>query len=125
MFYRKADGVVLNNNTLTANFFVDSFDIISGPPAGDNHTAIAFDVLTNPGFAFPPPVFHISVYDKNDAEIGKFVINGVKGQKNFIGILSKDPAVTIGRVDIWDSNGSSEGIREIWAYENVPAEGDG
>jgi hypothetical protein len=107
----------LDNNALAANYFVDSFDIISGPPAGDNHTAIAFDVLQLPGFGFPDPVFHVSVYDKNEQEIGKFILTAVPGQKLFVGILSKDPAVTIGRIDIWDTMGGSEGISFIALYQ--------
>ncbi|MHC5006755.1 MAG: hypothetical protein ACYTGF_05275 [Planctomycetota bacterium] len=107
----------LDNNALTANYFVDSFDIISGPPAGDNHTAIAFEVLQLPGFGFPDPVFIISVYDKNEQEIGSLTLTALPGQKLFVGILSKDPAVTIGRVDIWDTSGGSEGISFIALYQ--------
>lgn len=36
--------------------------------------------------------------------------------KAFLGILTKDPAITIGRVDIWDENGGLEGISYIEAY---------
>ena len=118
---------------LGASLFADSFDIISGPPAGDNHTAISFEVIQLPGFGFPPPVFHISVYDKDDVEIGKFAMDGTINAKLFIGIIMTD-GITIGRVDIWDQSGGAEGISSLALYNadaQVPicpwdcADGDG
>ncbi len=46
----------------------------------------------------------------------------VGGTSVDIGLITKDQ-VTIGRVDIWDSNEGFEGITEIWAYQNIPAGG--
>ncbi|MCH8343247.1 MAG: hypothetical protein IH983_04595 [Planctomycetes bacterium] len=37
-----------DNNILIANTFLDSFDILSGPPAGDNHTAMSIEIVTAP-----------------------------------------------------------------------------
>jgi hypothetical protein len=110
----------LNNNALTANYFVDSFDIISGPPAGDNHTAIAFALVQLPGFGHEDPIFLISVYDKNNEELGSYTMTAAPGQKLFLGILTKDPTITIQRVDIWDTMGGAEGISFIALYQQLP-----
>ncbi len=120
MLYAKAPFNGIDNNWLGANVFPDSFDIISGPPAGDNHTAMALDIMQLPGFGFPPPIFHITVYDKKDQEKGKIEIPWEEGQKLFLGILMIDEH-TIGRVDIWDIMGGPEGISQIEAF--VPAPG--
>lgn len=100
----------------------NSFDIISGPPAGANHTAmgIEFMAFNNPQDPFPP-VFHITVYDKNDLVKGKFVTAPLNyDRKFFIGILMTD-GHTIGRVDIWDINRGFEGISGIELYIPIPA----
>ena len=115
IFYAKNGFNGINNNVLGADSFVDSFDIISGPPAGDNHTAISFEVMQLPGFGFPPPVFHISVYDKDDVEVGKFVMDWTINSKLFVGIITTD-GTTIGRVDIWDQSGGPEGISSFALY---------
>jgi hypothetical protein len=119
LWYGKPGAVPeLNNNALVANWFVDSFDIISGPPAGSNHTAMALELIGLDVDGIPDVVtFHISVYDKNDVEIGKYVIDAIQGEKPFLGIMTKDPSVTIGRVDIWDVNGFAEGISYIELYQ--------
>jgi hypothetical protein len=118
LWYGKPGAVPeLTNNALVANWFVDSFDIISGPPAGDNHQAMALDLIGLDTDGIPDLVtFHISVYDKNDVEIGKYVIDAIQGEKPFLGIVTKDPSITIGRVDIWDINGFAEGISSIALY---------
>jgi hypothetical protein len=36
-----------------------------------------------------------------------------------VGILTKDPDVTIGRVDIWDEAGGSEGISYIQPFWQI------
>ena len=105
----------LDSNVLAANFFVDSFDIISGPPAGDNHTAISFEML-QVAFGFPAPVFEVSVFNKQDELIGVFQIDGLENQKIFLGILAP-PGDTIERVDIWDQSGGNEGISFIALYQ--------
>ncbi len=120
MAYVKAGFVPeLTNNVLLANNFVDSFDIVSGPPAGDNHTALALDLISldldGPG---RPVVFHVTVYDKFELELGKLEISALQGDKVFLGILAKD--ATIGRVDIWDSEGGAEGVTSIATYAGPP-----
>ena len=67
---RGPDGLVLinapafglDNTAVGATIFVDSMDIISGPPAGDNHTAMALDIVDLLGAS---SVF-ISVYSKDN-----------------------------------------------------------
>ncbi len=117
LFYAKNGFNGINNNVLGTDIFVESFDIISGPPAGDNHTAISFEVIQLPGFGFPPPVYHVSVYDKDDVEIGKFAMDGTFNSKLFIGIIINDGG-TIGRVDIWDQSGGAEGISSLALYQD-------
>ncbi len=168
-----------SNNALVAQqvgALQTSFEILSGPPAGDNHTAFALELVS---IGPLPPVFHVSVYDKNDFEIGKFavtagpapcpfdlngdgvvdnadvvILQGLFGipcpppcppclgdvtgdclrnladlsllianfgpcpvqDKVFLGLISKDNDITIGRIDIWDVNGGEEGISSIAAY---------
>ncbi len=106
----------LNNNALVSNFFVNSFEIISGPPAGDNHTAFALEILSLAGPV--PTLIHVTVYDKEDNELGKYVIQ-YEGGKRFLGILTKDQ-VTIGRIDIWDVNNGAEGVSSIAAFAKNP-----
>ncbi|MHC4414456.1 MAG: hypothetical protein ACYS0G_04150 [Planctomycetota bacterium] len=112
-------GFGLNNNAVLANYFVDSFDIISGPPAGDNHTAIGMDVISLlPGGA---PIA-VTVYDKNENQVGQILIPGID-QKQFVGILM-DPGLTIGRVNLYDTTGGNvgaEGITYVEAY--IPGPG--
>jgi hypothetical protein len=126
LWYGKPGAVPeLTNNALVANWFIDSFDIISGPPAGDNHTAMGLELIGLDVDGIPDIVnFHISVYDKNDVEIGKHVITAIQGEKPFLGIITKDPAITIGRVDIWDELGFAEGISAIALYTQVQPSND-
>jgi hypothetical protein len=109
----------VQNNLLGENTGIGSFDIVSGLPGGDNHTAIAVEIQG----VTPAPEgiqFHVSVYDKEDVEIAKFVFEGTPGEKQFVGLLRKDRE-TIGRIDIWDANGSFESISSIWLYQNAPS----
>ncbi len=106
-----------DNNLMLANFFVDSFEIISGPPAGDNHTAFALEVVSIIGPL--PTLIHVTVYDKQDQELGKYVLK-YDGGKRFLGILTKDQ-VTIGRIDIWDVGGGAEGVSSIAAFAKNPS----
>ena len=104
----------IGNNVLGANYFVDSFDILSGLPAADNHTAMSFELIQLP-LGFPAPVFQVTVFNKNDVELGNFTIDGTINQKAFLGILALG-VETIGRVDIWDQSGGVEGISSIAVY---------
>ncbi len=103
-----------DNNVLVANNFYDSFDIISGPPAGTNHTAIGLELVSIPPGA---PFVHVTIYDKEGLELAKVIVSVPPLQKVFIGILRKDRE-TIGRIDIWNPDGGFEGISAIALYEN-------
>ncbi len=120
---------ILDNNGLVAEEILGgetSFTIFSGPPAGDNHTAFELEIVSaTPGAV---AVMHISVYDKNDVEIGKHVITMLPTEKRYLGIVAP---VTIGRIDIWDTNGGEEGISRITAWQDdavnpfgCPGQGD-
>lgn len=108
----------INNNALLANFFPDSFDILSGVPEPDNHTAMAVELISLAGPV--PPVFHVTVFDKENEIKGKIELPGFVGQKIFLGILMTDDH-TISRVNIFDAGGGAEGISfiEVW----VPSPG--
>ncbi len=117
-------GVVpeLTNYALLANTFVDSFEIISGPPAGDNHTAMSMD-LVSVGLAGAAPVLlRVTVFDKTDQVLGSIDLPALAGDKIFLGLLTDSDAITIGRVDVWDVLGSdvdgtgAEGVSTITAY---------
>ncbi|MHC4319514.1 MAG: hypothetical protein ACYS1B_13360 [Planctomycetota bacterium] len=125
MAYLKPGAVPdIDNNALTeaVEDVIASFDIISGPPANDNHTAMALELVSwDYNGINDPVVMHISVYDKNEMEIGKFLLTGVQPfPKQFLGIVTKDPSVTIGRVDIWDETCSHEGISFIELFQQEP-----
>jgi hypothetical protein len=112
LFYAKP-GVVpeLTNNALLANSFTDSFDIVSGPPGGDNHTGLGLQLIALDIDGVPQTVdIRVIVFDKNDLVMGEHVVTAVQGEKPFLGILTKDLLSTIGRVDITDLSGFAEGI---------------
>jgi hypothetical protein len=115
LFYAKAGFQQLDNNMRGSNFPEPSFDIISGPPAGDNHTAIAFDLLSW-SFGGPAGAFQVTVFNKNEQVIGAITLTAEPFQKLFLGILAP-PGDTIGRVDIWDTIGGFEGISYLALYQ--------
>ncbi|MCZ6445837.1 MAG: hypothetical protein O6758_06605, partial [Planctomycetota bacterium] len=113
-----------DNNVLLANSFPDSFDIISGPPAGDNHTAMSIEIVTFESGPPPGPVF-VTVFDKFETPVGKIkvdiVVNPPPGgpKKAFLGIIMKGN-LTIGRVNLFDLGGGFEGISKITVYSDSP-----
>jgi hypothetical protein len=125
MAYLKPGSVpAIDNNALTegAADLVASFDIISGPPANDNHTAMALELVSWDENDIDDPVeWHVTVYDKNEMPIGKYRASMVQPVgKPFLGMVTKDPGITIGRVDIWDENCSHEGISFIELFNQTP-----
>ncbi len=116
----------LTSDLLSANVFVDSFDVVSGPPAGDSHTAMSLGLVSLSLSGVPTAVlFRVTVYDEQNIELGSIDIPAIDAETVFLGILMKDDA-TIGRVDIWDVlgngiNGGVEGISTITTYiEGLP-----
>ena len=63
-----------DNNILVANIDVDSFDILSGPPAGDNHTAMSIEIVAA-GSGPPPGPVLVTVYDKFENPVGKLMVD--------------------------------------------------
>lgn len=108
----------IDNNALLANIFPDSFDILSGVPEPDNHTAMAVELISVAGPG--SPVFHVTVFDKENEIKGKIELPGAFGQKIFLGMLMTDDH-TISRVNIFDASGGGEGISFIEVY--VPSPG--
>jgi hypothetical protein len=106
----------LGNNALVANWEQDAFDLICGPPAGDLHTAVEMQILQLPGYGHLEPIFHITVFDIAEREIGSTIVPGTIGGKTFIGIIRRAPYVEIGRVDIWDASAGYEGISSFGVY---------
>ena len=114
----------IKNNILVANTFVDSFDILSGVPVGDNHTAMALQVVSLSSVPSGLPI-NITVWDKNEENSTRLVLPGPQGvEKQFVGILATD-GLTIGRVNIYDTGSGpgsgAEGISSIEVY--IPAPG--
>ena len=96
----------------------DSFDILSGVPFPDNHTAMALELAH---VASIDPTFHVTVFDKDDVVKGKIdVFATPMDPKPFLGILMTD-GQTIGRVNIFNDSGGKAGISSIAVY--VPAPG--
>ncbi|MHC4209606.1 MAG: hypothetical protein ACYSWT_07810 [Planctomycetota bacterium] len=112
-----APGFGLSGNAVLGNYFVDSFDILSGPPAGDNHTALGMTVVSLLGGGGP---LTVTVFDKNNTVIGQHDVPG-GGPEQFVGILAPD---TIGRVNVYDQSDGAQGITNITAYvEGGPSGG--
>ena len=105
----------IKNNILVANQFVDSFDILSGVPVGDNHTAMALNVVS---LASDGGDVVVTVWDKNEEHKTQLVLPGPWNdtEKRFVGILAAD-ARTIGRVNIYDTTGGFFGAEGISAIE--------
>ncbi len=119
-------GVVpeLTNNALIANVDLDSFDVVSGPPAGGSHTALAFELVSLDLDGVPKAaLFRVTVYDELDTVLGTIDLGATQGEKIFLGIESDES--TIGRVDIWDVVGGHEGISLIAAYAGTGCPGAG
>ena len=110
----------LDNTAILANTFVDSFDILSGPPAGDNHNAMGMDVISLVPSGAP---IHVTVFDKQDVEVGKLILPGTD-QKQFVGLIMNG-GKTIGRVNIWDTGSEPqlgvEGITQLEVFVPAPA----
>ncbi|MHC5002041.1 MAG: hypothetical protein ACYTJ0_02865 [Planctomycetota bacterium] len=114
--YAKAPAFGLDNNALFAEEPGLSFDIISGPPAGDNHTAFLLELVALGGSGATGAVLEVTVFDKNGNPIGSTTVSMDAPSKRFLGILTKDPALTIGRINIVDLDGGFEGISAIAAF---------
>ena len=92
-----------------------SLDLIFTEP---NHTGIGFELSQFEGFG-PPGDWHITIYDKSDEIIGKFILPpAIEPAKNFFGVWSSD---TIGRINIWDEGLIPDAIDNIQMW--VPAPG--
>ncbi|MCH8151082.1 MAG: hypothetical protein IH830_01755 [Planctomycetes bacterium] len=102
----------LPTNALLANTFVDSFDILSGPPAGDNHTAMALEIIT--ASSGGGGIF-VTVHDMNEEPVGKIDIDVASEEKAFLGIVMED-GLSIGRVNLYDPTDGAEGISVITVY---------
>ena len=109
-------------DTVLANFFVDGYDILSGPPAGDSHTALGLTLVSILGTG----TVNVAVYDQDNISLGSvaFVPAPVDGG-GFFGILAID-GNTIGRVNIFDGGGGAEGVYDVTAYvaDGVPCPWD-
>ncbi|MCH8344630.1 MAG: PEP-CTERM sorting domain-containing protein [Planctomycetes bacterium] len=116
---RGASGLVLfgagffgsANVGLTPNFTNDSFDILSGLPAGDNHTALGMNVFNFTESPFP---LEVRVFDKSEQQIGLISIQtDLSG--SFLGILATG-GETIGRVNLWSPDAFLEGVYDVQTY---------
>ena len=109
----------LDNTAVVTQIFVDSFDILVGVPQGDNHTAMSMDVISLLPSGAPR---HVTVFDKNDVEVGKLVLP-TSTQKQFVGLIMGG-GKTIGRVNFYDINPGGqgfEGISQLEVFVPAPA----
>ncbi len=99
-------------DTVVSNFSGDAFDILSGPPAGDNHTALGLNLIS---FSNSETV-RVDVYDKENNLMGRIenVPAPVAGG-GFLGIIAVDDN-TIGRINIFDPGSGLEGVYDVAAY---------
>ena len=91
---------------------MDSFDILSGPPAGDNHTAMALEIIT--ASSGGGGIF-VTVHDMNEEPVGKIDIDVASEEQAFLGIVMED-GLSIGRVNLYDPTDGAEGISVITVY---------
>lgn len=98
-----------------ANTFVDSFDILSGVPVGDNHTAMAMNVVS---LGSGGGTVVVTVWDKNEGHMTQRELPAPwqDNEKRFVGILAQDER-TIGRVNIFDTSGGNAGAEGVSAIE--------
>ena len=109
---------------LATNFFANSFDILSGVPNPENHTAMSMIIIT----ALGGSTVEVTVFDKDNVNLG--TVTGVPApftftsSGGFFGIIMP-PGVTIGRVNICDLNLGVEGVFEVTVYVSAcPADFD-
>ena len=100
------------DTVLSSFFFADAFDIISGPPAGDNHTAMAMTVVAVLGVQ----TVNVTVFDEGNVNLGTVtnVPAPVTGG-GFFGIIMPQ-GVTIGRVNLFDASNGAEGVYNVTVY---------
>lgn len=97
-------------DVLAPVFSTLGFDILSGPPAGDNHTALALRLMS-----FGNNPLRVDVYDKDNNLMGTIEnVPAPLADGGFLGIVAVD-GNTIGRVNIWDSGGL-QGVYDVAAY---------
>ena len=97
-----------------------STDLIFTEP---NHTGVGFELSHFDGFGNGD--WHITVYDKNDVEIGKFIVPDTgfnEPSKAFFGIWCSP---SIGRINIWDAGIIPDAIDNIqmWQEDVVSVDG--
>ena len=115
----------ITQNTHLASYFVDSFDFISGVPDPASHTAMGLGVVSLASGS-RTPLLHITVFDRNNVELGDFEIETEGVSIGFVGILATG-GDRIGRVNIFDLYGGAQGISTMALYTNCPWDlsGDG
>lgn len=92
-----------------------SLDLIFTEP---NHTGVGFELSQFEGFG-PPGDWHITIYNKADEIIGKFILPpAIEPMTSFFGVWSSD---TIGRINIWDEGIIPDAIDNIQMW--IPAPG--
>lgn len=99
-----------------------SLDILSGPPAGGNHTALSL-TLGGAHSSGTSDLYNIYVFDKGETLLDTLVgfsAPSARDGKAFLGILSTDS--TIGRVNVWNSEFSNalEHLFEATTYVPEP-----
>lgn len=101
-------GAALNpSQTLIANTFSDSFEILFDPPVN----AAGMDLHSTPALGQgPPDILTIQVFDANDVLIDSDPAAAASGAGNFWGVSSPTP---IGRISMLSTNARAEGVDNI------------
>ena len=108
------------HNGVVSNTFVDSFDILSGIPNPDNHSAMSFNLVSLLG----TDTVDVTVWDEKENLLG--FATGVPAPVaggGFLGIVAL-PGSVIGRVNIYDPTHGAEGVYEVAAYVSGPCPWD-
>ena len=99
-------------DAVVSGFSEIAFDILSGPPAGDNHTALGLSMHSVLG----RETVRVDVYDKENNLVGRIAnVSAPVDGGGFLGIVAVE-GNTIGRVNIFDPGNGGEGVYDVAAY---------
>lgn len=105
---------------LVDNFLSKSFAVLVNEPVDRCHTGLALELISIVGAPGEPALFNITAYDEQDIGAGTVSIPALSGQTMFLGVL-RDGGHRLGRLDLWDQEGSAEGLVSVAPYRRPPS----